>query len=193
MSCHVMSCHVMSCMYVCMYVLMYFCMWVSMYVCLSGCLSVCMYVHHSSLLKHRRLHWRNELKKKAWRSPEEKKALKRRMGNQFAGLCCCCTYNGHSVEEVLGVEEIGGSEFFVARELCCIVPISMKPQSVLCQRISGQPPYILWCHYWYLLLSYIFIFILYYLCIFIIIFMHLFMNPSAYVLEAYHQISNAMI
>ena len=144
MSCHVMSCHVMSChvMYVCMYVLMYFCMWVSMYVCLSGCLSVCMYVHHSSLLKHRRLHWRNELKKKAWRSPEEKKALKRRMGNQFAGLCCCCTYNGHSVEEVLGVEEIGGSEFFVARELCCIVPISMKPQSVLCHMIfSGQPPY----------------------------------------------------
>jgi len=39
------------------------------------------------------------------------------MGNQVAGLCCC-TYNGHAVEEVLGWEEIGGSDFFVARELC---------------------------------------------------------------------------
>ena len=95
------------------------------------------------------------------------------MGNQFAGLCCCCTYNGHSVEEVLGVEEIGGSEFFVARELCCIVPISMKPQSVLCQRISGQPPYydviIGICYYHiYLFLYYIiYVYLLLYLCIYL--------------------------
>ena len=140
--------------------------------CLVACLSACMC---TIVLCSSKLRRRNELKKKAWRSSEEKKALKRRMGNQVAtGLCCCCTYNGHAVEEVMGFEEIGGSMFFVARELAELCRSAGSPRVYCARGFQDSPPPIMMSllffiiiHIYLYIYDLIYVYLLLYSCIYL--------------------------